>query len=445
MKIPKKRSISRRTYKRRTLVITGGVLIVFSLSLLFTAVMSQIVANNLQVITNGNGVVGEDGASISRAFDAVLAEQRKAAEAATKNQQFAAAPPVIQPQVEGATTSCKPNTTASKKYAISQSPMIQKYAEYVALCGEGTAKRLMFFAGMPGAVGDIPEMTQDMAVALKTFAAVGLAPLVIVEPIANNQKIDLQTIKEGTYNSLFDQYFAALKQKGITDAQMGMWVPFPENNLPEWGNVDPDTFAANVTTYVGYQKKYFPASQASIMLDPMTYKPTASGFDDGSYISLSPWVKNIPKGLINSFGMQGFPWASAANDASHETNESADVFLPSGLAAEAAKLLGVSKIWLNTGTFSDRYTDSASAKIHRSAAQRLQTFTTTARQVALLQAKGFSVSVNLFNQDKSNADEAVNWSYWPAGQPGAADSNVFISFTDVLRKNGIDLWLFDVK
>ncbi len=221
---------------------------------------------------------------------------------------------------------------------------------------------------------------------------------------------------------------------------MGMWVMLPEGNLPEWTSVDPAVFAANVTKVAQYQKKYFPASQTAIMLDSESY-PSANSWSGGAYTSLLPYVQSIPKGLIDSFGLQGFPWASPANQPGPNLYDP-KIYLRTDLAAAAARSLGITNVWLNTGTFSRQYTNNATATVAMSPVSRQTLLNGVVAQAKGLQGQGFTVSVHLFAQDKSGTGEAIDWSYWQT--PGdSANTDVFTTFVHDLTTTNIPLWIFD--
>ena len=218
---------------------------------------------------------------------------------------------------------------------------------------------------------------------------------------------------------------------------MGMWVSFPEANLPEWGPVDATDFAPNVVRSVNIQKKYFPKSLASIMLDAESYPAGSTDWAAGSYGSLAPFISGIPAGLLDSFGLQGFPWAPPANQGGG-TSYNPAVYLNSSLAAGAASLLGLHNIWLNTGTFAALYTNNPQQTVRLTSDQRQIMLNGVLNQALNLKRSGYSVSVNSFNEDKSNTSQATDRSY-----KSAADQMVFDSFIAQLNANGIDSWIFD--
>jgi len=324
-------------------------------------------------------------------------------------------------------------------------PQIRKLKEYQEVCGTFPASRVMLFSEMPNSEVNAQAMATKMADILKEYDKYNIPPLIIMEPVTDWGAIDFNEFRDGFYDSWLDAYFAKLKELGVTDKQMGMWVPFPEANLPYWNhqNSKPDDFAINVTKIVTIQKRYFPGSQASVMLNSATYENDDFDWSSGDYLSLAPYLKDIPKGLIDSFGYQGLPWLPAANQSGGGVVD-ANQYLNADLAKSAADTLGVKNIWFNTGSFGRKYTLDEERTIIVTPEQRKDILSGVLVQANKLKEQGYSVSVNLFSQDKSADKEATDWSYWPAKEPkSTADSIVFADFAAALHNNKIELWLFD--
>ncbi|MDB5165067.1 MAG: hypothetical protein JWL89_693 [Candidatus Saccharibacteria bacterium] len=327
--------------------------------------------------------------------------------------------------------------------AQSSSLVLRKLAEYEKVYGGALASHAMLFTNIPTTQSDVPAAAADMAGTLQEFAHYGVQPLVVMEPTNERGVVDFRSYSQGAYDSILDAYYQSLQQRGVTSASMGTWAYFPEANHPEWGPTNPADFAPNITRTVNLQKKYFPGSQASILLDSQSYPAGSTDWGGGSYVSLLPYVKDIPVGLIDSFGYQGFPWAPAAG-VNQASSYNPAQYLASSLASEAARQLGAHSIWLNTGTFGRMYAQNASQQVSVSPLQRQAMLTGVVQQARNLQTSGFNISVNLFSEDKSATSEGTDWSYWKAGAPVPSDNTmVFIDFVNKLVDNHIDFWLFD--
>lgn len=338
-------------------------------------------------------------------------------------------------------TECGITNLLHVNLSTSSVPQLKKLAEYEKVCNGGLASTVSFFAGTPTTSAEASEQASWVAEVLKEFSRKGITPLVFFEPASGNGILDLKAYKNGVYDGIINEYFASLRSRGVTDSMMGTWVPMPEGNIPVWGDVDPDDFSANVTKTVQIQKSYFPGSKAAVMLQSMTY-PTNGSWANGSYKSLLPFVQSIPKGLINSFGLQGFAWPPTTPDDTAQLDPS--VFLRVDFAAEAAHSLGVNNIWLNTGTYNRSYVVSRSSPYTLTSEQRQVVLNGIVQQVGILNGQGFTTAVHLFAEDKSLTDEAIDWSYWPAGLPdSSAGTYVFKTFVHDLKSIGTELWLYD--
>lgn len=337
------------------------------------------------------------------------------------------------------------DTPKIKDLSKSAHPGLRRLAEYQSVCQSAVTKTLMVFTDMPKDSNEAKNKAKEMAATLREFSKYGVRPLVIVEPVTSWGFIDFAEFKDGFYDSWLKDYFVALKAEGIADEQMGTWVPFPEANLPYWNHqsVKPEDFGRVVNAYIRIMKKQFPNARASILLNSASYDNNDFEWSNEEYVSLLPYVRTIDKDLIDSFGMQGFPWAGRAGS-NYPNQFEASRFLSADIAAEAAQFLDVDDIWLNTASFMQKYTLDERAVVEVSPETRQAIMTGVRDEAKKLQDLGFKVSVNLFAQDKSESSEETNWSYWAPGQQNTSQhSLVFRDFAANLQARGIELWLFD--
>lgn len=322
------------------------------------------------------------------------------------------------------------------------SPQLKKLSQYEAVCGSGVFSKLSFFVGTPTNNTEAVQNADYVANRLLEFSRYGMQPVVFFEPTSSAGLVDMKKYRGGSYDTSIDTFFAALKSAGVTDATMGTWVPIPEGNIPVWTSLAPGDYAATVTKAVKFQKKHFPRSKASLLLDNLTY-PRSNDWSGGRAVSLLPYLKGIPRGTIDSFGLQGFPWVSPANQGMIG-NGSASDYLKAPLAAEAATYLGIRDVWFNTGTFSKKYAGKAGQEVVYSPSKRISLLHGAIAQAKTLKSQGMNVSIHLFAEDKSGVAEATDWSYWKNGNPNASSSTVvFKRFAGDARRAGLSLWLFD--
>lgn len=297
--------------------------------------------------------------------------------------------------------------------------------------------RQMWFISTPTSDATAKALAQDAAAKLKGFAASGTGSLAIMEPtVLNGGFVNFTTYKNGGYDTFLATFYNELKVRGITDATMGMWVMLPESNMPEWGMSDPAVVSACISRTAKAQKTVFPNSLVSLMLNSQTYPGNDTEYAHGEYKSLLAYVQSIPKGLVDSFGYQGFPWGPPANQSGPSDLDPAN-YLRSNLAIEAAKSLGVHSIWLNTGTPKRMYTNNSSQTTNFGIATRQQILNGVITQAKAVKAQGLGVAVNIFAGDKSASAEAIDWSY-----PAGADKQVFDNFSAQLKQNGMSIWQY---
>lgn len=321
-------------------------------------------------------------------------------------------------------------------------PELRKLAQYDQLCNGNPVQRDSFFVPTPTTTVAAASDANDVAVKLIEYASFGIKPLVFIEPDTDDgTNIDLNLYQAGDYDAALNAYFADLQGDGVTDAMMGMWVVLPEGNLPVWTSVDPATYTADVIKTIDFQKQYFPTSQSALLLSSETY-PSVSSWSGGQYVSLLPYVENIPKGLVNSFGLEGFPWSPAANQSGSSLDDPS-VYLPANLAAQAASSLGISDVWFNTGTFNQMYAQNPNEIVTTQPAQRQAELNGVLTQAKILQSDGYDVAIHLFAQNKANTTEGTDWSYWNSVPGDEAGTSVLTTFIGQTAEANIPLWLFD--
>lgn len=336
-------------------------------------------------------------------------------------------------------TDCNSGQPIHTATATSSVAQLKAVSYYESLCGAGVVDAASFFAPTPSTPTQALAYAQDMVANLRAFAKVGVTPLVFFEPTSEGAILDFTAYRNGAYDNALDTYFASIRQSGISDAGMGTWVSFPEGNIPVWTSVDPSTYAANVTKTMQIMKRHFPAAKAGLLLDSATY-PSATSWSGAQFVSLNPYIQNIPAGLIDSFGLQGFPWSPPANEAGPQSFNPS-VYLNVAIAAEAAHKLGVSNVWLNTGTFSTAYAANPQKRVTVQPEQRAVMLDGVLAQSLALKKQGFQVAVHLFSEDKSHVSEGIDWSYVETTQ----SVPVFQNFAHNTNVAGVSLWLFDVR
>jgi hypothetical protein len=292
----------------------------------------------------------------------------------------------------------------------------------------------MFFRDMPATVAAAQEKAQQTARLLAEYARQGIKPLVVFEP----EGLDLRTFDK----QAFEHYFATLKSQGITDKDMGTWMPLPEPNIPAWGspmddfgNTDPALFVKNFTIVAKALKNAFPAARTAVLLDSATYPSYDANYVKGSYDKgkLLKYVDGIQRRLVDDVGLQGFPWGEKGG----ELRNNPAKFLDADLAIAIAKRLEVGKVWLNTGTFSSMHDWNPAMQVSVPNTQRGQILDGIAAQARQVQKAGFAVTVNIFAENKSETE--ANWSY-----ADDASWQLFRNFADRTKGKGIGLALFDV-
>jgi len=342
---------------------------------------------------------------------------------------------------EQVATGCSDKKPVHTQLIKSTSPQLKKLAQYEMLCKGAIVDQLMVFLPMPTSPSEATVFADNAALTLQEFAKNDISPLVLFEPSLTISTI-VNDIHDGHYDTVLARYYDRLKTHAITDGQMGTWVLFPEANTPTWRITNPAVFQVNVTKVATLQKKSFPTSRVSILLNSRTHPDNDTTWSNGEIKSLVPYLNAIPDGLLDSFGYQGFPSQSPANSSPGYHLLKADQFLPTGIAQQAMTTLGIEKIWFNTGTYASIYTSDADKTVRQSTAQRrdiLQQIVQQSRQM-----RDVDVSINIFAEDKTKTPESINWSYWQGSSPEKSpDAHALADFIATLQNEHIEFSLYD--
>lgn len=339
-------------------------------------------------------------------------------------------------------------TRCSKKDPLiintSNDPHLLKLQEYQMICGSFITDRWMIFTDFPHDEASARLRVEELSAKLKLFYENKITPIVIAEPYIGEGEMEYRDFINGKYDKALDTYFRLFKESGMTAEMMGIWVPFPESNTPNWANKDtkPEDFAIVVNKYLGVYKRYFPEGHGSILLSAISYEPDDLLWENGDYLNLVPYLININRDLIDSLGIQGLPWISTAYQTPVKQIFKADEFLQPDIAISAAQELRTRDIWFNTGTFNAKYTDDPEGRIFVSLNQRkgmLDGIIDVAKYIKGYQLNEYRVSINLFSEDKSETLEATDWSYFQNKE----SQDILKEFIWKAEESGINVSIFD--
>ncbi|MBO3740040.1 hypothetical protein [Actinoplanes flavus] len=336
----------------------------------------------------------------------------------------------------GASTACT-GKPAPKRQPTADAQLLA-LPEYEKVCDSAVADSMMIFTQMPVSEPNAVEMADAMAARLKEFSAQNIRPVVIVEPETEWGLVDFHEYTTGMYDGWTTRYFTRLKNRGVTDRQMGLWIPFPEPEQPYWNNNgDPDDFAKNVNRYFGLQRSVFPEVQTGVLLG------TQAGTDQTP--KLLAYTRLIDDSLVDVAGVQGFPWHPSEPGDSRRAIVSAADFASASAAEQVAQSLGTRKVLLNVGSYRHKLTRNG-GEIAVDAGERQATLQSITDQVTTLRKNGYEVLVNVFAENKTNRPEGIDWSYWAAGNPAqSVYTSMFVQFAHELNEQGATLSLYDAR
>ena len=331
---------------------------------------------------------------------------------------------------------CSENIAGSRP--ATNDPQLKAIPEYEKVCKSAFLDDMMIFTDMPISNPTAKVAADKMALRLKEFNSQHITPIVIVEPDSEWGLVDFQEYASGRYDEWTATYFAELKQNNITDAMMGLWIPFPEPQQPTWNNSSPDNFAYSVNRYFKALRQVFPSGKTGILLDSQ-----AGETDKAS--QLVAYTRLIDNSLVDVAGLQGFPWHPSEEGDKRAPLITADEFAPAYLLDEVAKSLDTHEVLLNIGSYRHRKAENG-GDIAVTTVERQTTLRSIADEASQLKIQGYKLTVNIFSENKLNTKEGVDWSYWKAGDyTNSSQTSLFTDFVSRLKKDGSKISIYDSR
>lgn len=310
--------------------------------------------------------------------------------------------------------------------------------EYEQACQSSFVNDMMIFTNMPISVPSAQQAADKMTIRLRQFNSQKISPIVIMEPDSEWGLVDFQEYANGDYDEWMNAYFEKLKQNGVSDSMMGLWIPFPEPQQSSWNNSSPDAFATSINRYFTKLRQYFPSTKTGILLDSQVGEAN-------NEMQLLAYTRLIDNSLVDVAGIQGFPWYPTADGDTRKAVISASQFAPAQLAEEVAKSLGTDEILFNTGSFRHRKTENG-GDIAVTSSDRNKTLDSILDEVSLLKAANYRVTVNIFAANKFDNKEGVDWSYWQDGQyKSSKQTALFTHFVKMLKSSNVEIGIYDAR
>lgn len=309
---------------------------------------------------------------------------------------------------------------------------LRKLASFQSSYGS-VGRSLSFFTSIPMDLETDLGEAEGVAAKLKAFAAAGVTPVVFAEPPVERSLAD---IADGVSPVYWEEYFQRIRSMGVTDGQMGLWIPYPEINTPIWNRewFSPTDFPRLVHSFSVAYKKVFPTAKAGILLNSFSYEPTDVGWEHGRAVSYLPYVQGIAPGNVDVVGIQAFPWFPRKNE-DKKALDSVSKFLFMKWAVEAANAVGTKGIMVHTGVPRSMH-EGAATKVIVPLATRERIMRQIGTLVATYERLGYDMSLSLFLEDKSGVEEGTDWSF------DASSAHVMKRIAKTAHCNGIPLVLY---
>ncbi|NTW14234.1 MAG: hypothetical protein HGA31_04365 [Candidatus Moranbacteria bacterium] len=429
-----------RTIRMRKYIFPLGRLI--ALSVIFIAIVTSAVISVITVLKSDKEPVTENAAT-----DGIATEQSAAEPTITMTEGDAdTSPAAVGTPAEPDPPSHEGKCSAKDKLIgleKSKLPHLRRLAEYQNMCDSFVTDRMMYFTGFPDSDKRAINLANAVAGQIKEFHRHGVSPIVILEPTTETGGyVRLSKIASGQYDRQLDTFFVQLKKAGVTEDMLGIWVPYPEINIPEWdaAGFKPGDFSTIVNGFFGIMRKHYSHAQGSILMNAASFDPSDTDYAHEQYIRFDQYISGIRPGTVQSFGIQGFPYKPPSGDPDRSAMTT-DKFLHPELAVQAAESMGVTSVWLNTGSFASMY--SGNGKLVSSASERSIVMNDILAEAEKLQDQGFRVMINIFAENKSGTSENIDWSYGNLTNTKNPYRAILFDFISRTADNGIGLSLFN--
>jgi hypothetical protein len=306
------------------------------------------------------------------------------------------------------------NHNVHKGLPKSHDPQLRKLAQYEKQYDYGFAGNITR-VGMPRNRDEAQKQSADMVKRLQEYKRQGIQPVVFFEARqegGHETPLDLKKLNDHKhtkeYKIVMDEYFANIAQSGITDQEMGVWMPLPTPNNSggkKDGVVDPAIFKRNAVPVMQAIKTHFNNAEVGITLD-----------------SAHPTLK-----YVDVVGFHYYPNNAIDNAAEHSLAQT---------AMQTASRVGAKKIMLDTGTASayrQHNGSMESASVAERGAQLAGVFTQAQETIKA----GYDTFINIAVENDANSGGS-NWSYAGPNETGlmklglqdAAQAGIPVTFYD---------------
>ena len=317
---------------------------------------------------------------------------------------------------------------------------LRKLRQYQNICRSKVSSSLMIFSPTPTSLESAIDLSLDLFNNLKDFSKYGIEPLIILEPSdIEGNNLNFRQLATGKYNPNLVQMFQNLLKLGLKPQDIGTIVLLPEANTPiwDWNGAKPSVFGDVFNQQAMAIRSVIPKAKLSIMLNSSSYEPSDTDWNTPIPRSFLEYTRNIKPEYIDSVGIQGFGWINKKNQSPTRKILDPRAYINQNLITEVATYFGTQKIWINTGSFIQKYNKPEERQIISNTELLTQT-QQLAELTSSIKSKGYQVSVNYFLEDKTNSSEATNWSLLSPSR-----NIIWVNIVTNLSQRGIKLSIFD--
>lgn len=319
---------------------------------------------------------------------------------------------------------------------------LRRLGAYQDFCGSSVSDRMMVFVAFPTDPDSADALARGVSTVLSRFAAAGVTPVVLVEPTGTDGRpVRLADVADGDFDDALVIFFGKLSALGVTERELGIWIPYPEINTPAWdrNGFSETMFPGMVSDFFFLARRTFPDIRTGLLLNARSYDIGDTDWGDPRAGGFLPYLFGMEPGEAEVLVVQGFPWLPSSGGEAGAFLDPREFLVPDA-TVDAALRLGVSEVWVHTGTFGEAYAGTE-GRVTLSPAERERTLRGIEDVLLGIRDRtGLKTTLSLFAKDKSGTDEAVDWSYdiAPDGEEG-----FLRPFLRRVSESGIRIMIFD--
>jgi|GEM_PF-6066577 len=322
---------------------------------------------------------------------------------------------------------------------------IKKLADYETYCQSFATDTLYLNVTLPTDTSSANQLAAKLASSLEEMSNYELKSVVSITPPASWNSSASAEFAAGKYTPVLTTFYKQLVSLGITAEKLGTVFFIPNPNLPNFSKayLDPVVYSKMYNLNAQILKTELPAAKVGVLLSTSTYPTVGFSWDQGEYLSLMPYIKDILPVNLNALAFSGFPWLPAGGTLGSSVIDPHEYLRPRVVEEVLQATSGITDVYYLTGTFSAGYPVDPKRTVFLPPKERRQILTQTISTLASKTQENQQTHIILDTQDKTDAaQDSFDWGYFNSSfSQNPAHAQVLVEFLVNARKAGLPVIL----